>query len=171
MIGLGARRYAVVDVGTNSVKFHVAELRADGEWRRLVDRADVTRLGEGLDTSGQLAEEPMRRTVEAIASMADEATRHEVAAIAAVGTAGLPDRAEPAAAGGRRAGLGPGSRSRLIPARRRLRLAYLAATGERRVGSGSLRGRLRQPAADRRSFTFGRAGRSDEQFGVNVGAS
>ena len=45
----GARRFAVIDVGTNSVKFHVGERRADGDWRTVVDRAEVSRLGEGLD--------------------------------------------------------------------------------------------------------------------------
>ena len=48
LLGVGAQRYAVIDVGTNSVKLHVAERSADGEWRALADRAEVTRLGEGL---------------------------------------------------------------------------------------------------------------------------
>ena len=34
-MGFGAPRYAVVDVGTNSVKFHLAERRGDGSWRTL----------------------------------------------------------------------------------------------------------------------------------------
>ena len=42
-------RYAVIDVGTNSIKFHVGERGADGTWRAVVDRAEVTRLGEGLE--------------------------------------------------------------------------------------------------------------------------
>ena len=42
-------RQAVIDVGTNSVKFHVGELRPDGTWTTVVDRADVSRLGEGID--------------------------------------------------------------------------------------------------------------------------
>jgi exopolyphosphatase/guanosine-5'-triphosphate,3'-diphosphate pyrophosphatase len=47
LLALG--RFAVVDVGTNSVKFVIGERREDGEWRTVVDRAEVTRLGEGLD--------------------------------------------------------------------------------------------------------------------------
>ena len=47
LVALG--RFAVVDVGTNSVKFVIGERREDGEWRTVVDRAEVTRLGEGLD--------------------------------------------------------------------------------------------------------------------------
>ena len=85
----GAERFAVIDVGTNSVKFHLADRRPDGSWQTVVDRAVVTRLGEGLRQTGRLGSEPMERTVEAIAGMAEEARRHRVGAIAAVGTAGL----------------------------------------------------------------------------------
>ena len=41
-------RYAVIDVGTNSVKFHVGEHDTESKWTTVVDRAEVTRLGEGL---------------------------------------------------------------------------------------------------------------------------
>ena len=43
------QRHAVIDVGTNSVKFHVGERDPDGSWRAIVDRAELTRLGEGLE--------------------------------------------------------------------------------------------------------------------------
>jgi len=35
-------RYAVIDVGTNSVKFHIGEKHADGTWTTVADRSDVT---------------------------------------------------------------------------------------------------------------------------------
>ncbi len=38
-------RFAVIDAGTNSIKFIVAERDAGGAWRTLVDRAEITRLG------------------------------------------------------------------------------------------------------------------------------
>jgi exopolyphosphatase / guanosine-5'-triphosphate,3'-diphosphate pyrophosphatase len=43
-------RYAVIDAGTNSIKFHVAELDADGRgpWRTVVDRAIVTGSARAL---------------------------------------------------------------------------------------------------------------------------
>ena len=57
-------RYAVIDVGTNSVKFHVGERDADGTWRTIVDRAEVTRLGEGLEEQrARSPSEPLERTV------------------------------------------------------------------------------------------------------------
>ena len=49
-------RYAVIDVGTNSVKFHVAEREPDGAWRAVADRAEVTRLGEGVDATGAISD-------------------------------------------------------------------------------------------------------------------
>ncbi len=89
LVGFGIERFAVIDVGTNSVKFHIAERGVDGGWRTIVDYAQVTRLGDGLQKTGRLNAEALSRTVEAIAVMAEEARRHRVAAIAAVGTAGL----------------------------------------------------------------------------------
>ena len=59
--------YAVIDVGTNSVKFHIGERLADGSWRTIVDRAEVTRLGEGIAETGDIAPAAIARTVEAIA--------------------------------------------------------------------------------------------------------
>jgi exopolyphosphatase/guanosine-5'-triphosphate,3'-diphosphate pyrophosphatase len=41
-------RYAVIDAGTNSIKFHIGEHDVGGKWRTVVDRAELTRLGEGL---------------------------------------------------------------------------------------------------------------------------
>ena len=82
-------RFAVIDVGTNSVKFHIAERRIDGSWHRVVDRAELTRLGEGLEATGEIGREAIDRTADAIAQMVTEAKAAGVLAIAAVGTAGL----------------------------------------------------------------------------------
>ena len=67
-------RYAIIDVGTNSVKFHIGEFAEDKTWRAVVDRAELTRLGEGLEKSGVIAAEATERTETAIAGMADEAS-------------------------------------------------------------------------------------------------
>src|SRR5512133_498284 len=66
MLGLEPVRFAVIDVGTNSVKLHVGERRADGSWQTVADRAEVTRLGEGLQETGSLQPEPLRRTADAV---------------------------------------------------------------------------------------------------------
>src|ERR687894_1664257 len=75
LTGFGARRFATIDVGTNSVKLHVGERRADGSWRTIVDRAQITRLGEGLVRLGRLDAAPIERTVDAIVALAAEGRR------------------------------------------------------------------------------------------------
>ncbi|HEU5243209.1 MAG TPA: hypothetical protein VFU33_02305, partial [Gaiellaceae bacterium] len=89
LLGLESVRFAVIDVGTNSVKLHVGERRAGGRWRTVVDRAEVTRLGEGLADAGSLQPDPLRRTADAVVGMVDEARREGAAEIAAVATAGM----------------------------------------------------------------------------------
>src|SRR4029450_8406342 len=69
----GGMRYTVIGVGTNSGKFHMGELNPEGTWRTVVDRAEVTRLGEGLHEHGRLGAEPIRRTAEAIGGMTNGA--------------------------------------------------------------------------------------------------
>jgi exopolyphosphatase/guanosine-5'-triphosphate,3'-diphosphate pyrophosphatase len=167
LVGFGARRYAVIDVGTNSVKFHIAERRADGVWRTLVDRAEITRLGEGVAETGVLSREPMERTIEAIAAMVDEARQSGADDIAAVGTAGLrlaPNSAVFVAGVQARCG----GDVEVIPGEEEARLAYLAA----KSGLGPIRGSLVvfDSGGGSSQFTFGHGEHVDEQFSVNVGA-
>jgi exopolyphosphatase / guanosine-5'-triphosphate,3'-diphosphate pyrophosphatase len=167
LVGFGAKRYAVIDVGTNSVKFHIGERRADGEWTAVVDRAEITQLGEGLDETGRLGDEPIERTIEAIESMVDEARRNGVEAIAAVGTAGLriaSNSAELVEPVGKRTGI----EIEVIFGEEEARLAYLAAKASLGLGSGSLA--LFDTGGGSSQFTFGHGDRVDEQFSVNVGA-
>ncbi len=159
--------YAVIDVGTNSVKFHIAERRADDSWVTLVDRAEVTRLGEGIAETGDIAPAAIERTVEAIAAMAAEAQSSRASALVAVGTMGMRS------AGNSddfiaRVRERTGVTIEVLPGEQEARLAYLAAveglglSGGRRVvfdtGGGSTQ------------FTIGDGRTVEEQFSVNVGA-
>ena len=56
-------RVAVVDMGTNSTRLLVADVE-DGEVKELERRSTVTRLGRGVDTSGQLATEAIEDVVQ-----------------------------------------------------------------------------------------------------------
>ncbi len=159
--------YAVIDVGTNSVKFHVAERLADGSWRTLVDRAEVTRLGEGIAETGDIAPEAIARTVEAIAGMADEAQAHRAAALVAVGTMGMRSASnseEFIAQVRERSGV----TIEVIPGEEEGRLAYLAA----RAGLGLTEGSVVvfDTGGGSTQFTFGRGAEVDEQFSLNIGA-
>lgn len=160
-------RYAVIDAGTNSIKFHVGERSIDGKWRTVVDRAEMTRLGEGLSQGGRIIEAAIERTIAAIASMVDEANQHGVRAIAAVGTAGL----RIASNGGdvvdairARTGI----HIEVISGEEESRMAYLAA----KAGLGLNRGSLVvfDTGGGSSQFTFGHDAVVDTRFSVNVGA-
>ncbi len=159
--------YGVIDVGTNSVKFVIAERAENGSWTTVVDRAELTRLGEGLDDGGELRPEPIERTVEVVAAMADEARGAGVAEIAAVGTAGLRIASNSATfldAVRERAGV----EVEVISGEEESRLAYLAVTSALDLGDSTLV--VFDSGGGSSQFTFGRADRVDERFSVNVGA-
>ena len=160
-------RYAVIDVGTNSVKFHVGERDAGGRWRAVVDRADLTRLGEGLEAHGEIAPEALERTAAAIAGMVDEAKALGALAIAAVGTAGLRiarNRNAVIAAIAARTGV----IIEVISGEEESRLAYLAAKAGVGLAEGSLV--VFDTGGGSTQFTFGRGSVVDERFSVDVGA-
>jgi exopolyphosphatase/guanosine-5'-triphosphate,3'-diphosphate pyrophosphatase len=159
-------RYAVIDVGTNSVKFRVAE-REDGGWRPVVDRAEVTRLGEGLHAGAEISSAAAARTADAIAGMAEEARRVGAREIAAVGTAGLR------AATNSDAVLATieersGVTVEVISGGEEGRLAYLAV----RSGPPTVPGPVVvfDTGGGSSQFTFGDGDRVVERFSVQVGA-
>jgi len=160
-------RYAVIDAGTNSIKFHIGELGVDGKWRTVVDRAELTRLGEGLARDGVIVDAALERTVAAIADMVDEAKRHGVRAIAAVGTAGLRIASNgDQVVGAIRARTGVAIE--VISGEEEGRLAYVAA----KAGLGLNRGSLVvfDTGGGSSQFTFGHDSVVDERFSVEVGA-
>jgi exopolyphosphatase/guanosine-5'-triphosphate,3'-diphosphate pyrophosphatase len=161
------RRFAAIDVGTNSVKFHVGERAADGTWRTIVDRAEISRLGEGLREHGTIAPEPLERTVTAIEGMVEEARREETTAIVAVGTAGLRiavNADEALAAIRDRVGL----TVEVISGEEESRLAYRAVEAGLGLAEGSLA--IFDTGGGSTQFTFGHGSRVDERFSLEVGA-
>src|SRR5689334_10000925 len=159
-------RYAVIDVGTNSVKFHVGERHPDGTWTTVVDRAEVTRLGEGLDAAGgAFTADAIERTVVAIAGMAAEAERVGAAAVAAVGTMGVRtarNSGDFIAAVAARSGV----RIETIPGAEEARLAYVAVQSGLGFGAGSIV--IFDTGGGSSQFTFGHGAAVAEQFSVNV---
>jgi exopolyphosphatase/guanosine-5'-triphosphate,3'-diphosphate pyrophosphatase len=167
LLGDAPERYAVIDVGTNSVKFHLAERGADATWKPVVDGAEMTRLGEGLEETGVIGFAPMARTVDAIAGMVDEARSNGVRAIAAVGTAGLriaANRDDVIAAIRDRTGI----TVEVIPGEEEGRLAYLAVKAGLGFDTGTLV--VFDTGGGSSQFTFGQGSRVDDRFSVDVGA-
>jgi exopolyphosphatase/guanosine-5'-triphosphate,3'-diphosphate pyrophosphatase len=160
-------RYAVIDAGTNSIKFHIGERDVSGKWRTVVDRAEMTRLGEGLAQGGMIIDAALERATAAIADMFDEAQRHGVRAIAAVGTAGLRIASNGnAVLEAIRARTGV--HIEVISGEEESRLAYLAAMAGLGLNHASLV--VFNTAGGSSQFTFGHDAVVDERFSVDVGA-
>ncbi len=160
-------RYAVIDAGTNSIKFHLAERDGEGRWHAVSDRAEVTRLGEGLAEQGVISDAALERAVDAIAGMVDEAMRQGVRAIIAVGTAGLRIAANGEAVVAAIAAR-TGVRIEVISGEEEGRLAYLAARAGLGLKGGSLV--VFDTGGGSSQFTFGQDDQVDDRFSVKVGA-
>ena len=80
------RRIATIDVGTNTTLLLVA--RATPAIEVLDERAEITRLGRGIGTGGELAADGIARTLAVLRDYADIARRQR-ADIAAIGTEAL----------------------------------------------------------------------------------
>jgi exopolyphosphatase/guanosine-5'-triphosphate,3'-diphosphate pyrophosphatase len=160
-------RYAVIDVGTNSVKLHVGAREGTGSWHTIVDRAELTRLGEGLEKGGEITPEAAERTATAIADMSREAKQIGVRAIVAVGTAGLRV-ARNRAAFLETVQAQTGVSVQVISGPEEGRLAYLAARAGLRMPDGAVV--VFDTGGGSTQFTFGQGALVDEQFSVDVGA-
>lgn len=83
-------RVASIDIGTNSVLLLIAELRGD-EVIPLVERATITRLGQGVDRTRRLSAEAVDRTLACLAEYAAEIRAHGAGRVLAVGTSAMRD--------------------------------------------------------------------------------
>ena len=167
LLDAARERYAVIDVGTNSVKFHIAERMADGPMLKVVDRAEMTRLGEGLEERGEIGPDAIERTATAIGEMVAEAKQNGALAIAAVGTAALrmaPNSNSVIEAIRARTGVS----IEVISGEEEGRLAYLAVKAGLGVPEGSMV--VFDTGGGSSQFTFGNGSHVDERFSVNVGA-
>jgi exopolyphosphatase/guanosine-5'-triphosphate,3'-diphosphate pyrophosphatase len=90
-------RVAVVDIGSNSTRLLIADVGPDGSLAELERRSTVTRLGEGVDATGELGEEPRRRVLAALDEFALAIDRHGAEVRTAVLTSAVRDSANGAA--------------------------------------------------------------------------
>jgi exopolyphosphatase / guanosine-5'-triphosphate,3'-diphosphate pyrophosphatase len=72
-----SKRFAIISIGTNSTRLLLADI-APAVPRVETARSVGTRLGEGLGEQGRLGDEPMQRTLEAIAQLQRAVKGHYV---------------------------------------------------------------------------------------------
>jgi exopolyphosphatase / guanosine-5'-triphosphate,3'-diphosphate pyrophosphatase len=83
-------RRAIIDVGTNTVKLLVADVRA-GQVAPVITKDTTTRLGEGVEESRCLSRVAISRTVQAIADYVADAREHGAIEITALTTSAARD--------------------------------------------------------------------------------
>jgi exopolyphosphatase/guanosine-5'-triphosphate,3'-diphosphate pyrophosphatase len=84
-------RYAAIDVGTNSVLLLVAERDSGGKWQPVLERAEITRLGKGVDQSKRLLPEEIEATLKVLEGYSTEARQLGVKQIAVSATSAARD--------------------------------------------------------------------------------
>ena len=91
-------RLAVIDLGTNSIRFDIHEISANRQGvishRRLYREKAMVRLGQNLFVKGELSAESKRRTLEAVESFRDTLQALRVDKTIAFGTAALRDASD-----------------------------------------------------------------------------
>ena len=81
--------FAVIDLGSNSVRMSVNALEKDGSYKLLQKLRATVRLSEGMTSDNFLKEEAMSRVIDAIVEFVNIAKDYKCASIAAVATAAL----------------------------------------------------------------------------------
>jgi exopolyphosphatase / guanosine-5'-triphosphate,3'-diphosphate pyrophosphatase len=131
-----ASRVAVLDIGTNSTRLLVADV-IDGRVAEVERRNRVTRLGAGVDLSGQLSAEAVEAVCETIAEYVDlysELGAHRVEAIATSAVRDASNGAAFIAELRERFALS----ARVLDGEEEARLTYLGATSARPPANSTL---------------------------------
>lgn len=122
-------RVAVVDIGTNSTRLLIADV-TDAGVTELDRRSNVTRLGQGVDLTGMLADEAMQRVFTTLMGYREAIDAHGAEATTAVLTSAVRD-AHNGAAFAARVAEDFGLNAETISGAEEARLTFLGATSER----------------------------------------
>ena len=161
------KKLAVIDIGTNSIKFCVAQKAADGTLDVLKDANDIVRLGEGLRETGLISPEALERNAQSVAQFAQQAKDLGVDEVFAVGTMALRTAKNTQDFINRVSEL-CGLTVKVLPGDEEARLAYLAVLSGLPIQKGELV--IFDTGGGSTEFIFGQGKALDRRFSVNLGA-
>ena len=81
--------FAVIDLGSNSVRMSVNKVESDGKWLAIEKLRETVRLSEGMEKDGFLKETAMQRVIEALKRFSGVAKQYRCVSIAAIATAAV----------------------------------------------------------------------------------
>lgn len=84
-------RYAAIDLGTNTLLMLVADVARDGTFEVITDRAEIARLGEGVDRTRSLSAAGIERALAILRDYVRMCHSFGVEEISIVGTSALRD--------------------------------------------------------------------------------
>lgn len=131
-----SHRVAVIDIGSNSTRLLIADVEA-GRVSEVERQSRVTRLGRGVDLSGQLSAEAIEAACEAIADYVEICREASVEKIEAIATSAVRDASNGSAFVAElreRFALS----ARVLDGEEEARLTYLGATCEHSPGEPTL---------------------------------
>ena len=160
-------RKAIIDIGSNSIKFFVGELAEDKTIKTVLDTNDIARLGEDLDKTGMINPEPMKRNVEAVARFAQQARELGADQIVAVGTMALR-KASNSAEFVKKVKEACDVDVNIIPGEEEARLSYLAILSGLPVGDEDLV--IFDTGGGSTEFIYGHGTELIKRFSVNLGS-
>ena len=129
-------RVAVVDIGTNSTRLLIADVDDAGTVTELQRHSEVTRLGEGVDATGNLKSEAKERVFAVLERYRAAIDRHQVDVTTGVLTSAVRDAVNGSgfvAAVNERFALD----ARVISGDEEAQLTFLGATSEREAAPGA----------------------------------
>ena len=160
---------AVIDIGTNSIKFCLAESgKKDGTFEVLKDANDIAKLGEGLKDTGIISPEPLERNAKSVAAFAKEAKDAGADEIAVVGTMALRTAGNTADFAKRVKELS-GLDVRVIPGEEEAQRSDIAVMSGI-AGAAEANLTTFDTGGGSTEFVFGEAGSIKRKFSLNIGA-
>ena len=160
-------KISIIDVGTNSIKFHIAELTPDGKVETILDENNIARIGEGLRKTGILSWEAMIRNTNAIMEFVNTAKKLGVNEFLGVGTMAL----RTAKNSGEFIKMVKDACSieiKVIPGEEEARLSYLAVLSGLKLHDKDLV--IFDTGGGSTEFIFGCGQEIKKKFSVNLGA-
>lgn len=159
-------RIAIMDLGTNSIKFFVSEVDK-GKVYTLLDTNNISRLGEGLQKTGFISSEAVERNIEVVKEFQSEAGKYGVDTLKAVGTMCLRT-AKNAADFVNRVKSETGIEIEVIDGAREAQLSYLAVVNDVLESDEEIA--VFDTGGGSTEFIFGEGQKIIERFSTNIGA-
>ena len=86
---MAEKKYATIDVGSNSILLYIAEKESSRKFKSIINLSEITRLGKNLQITGILEKDAIQKSLEVLRNYKKICNENNVSEIAAAGTMAL----------------------------------------------------------------------------------